>query len=316
MANRRTPHSTAGDIQERLRRSEAAAIASRHLLDRLGDSPASEAERRVVHASRIMADILAWIRLAAGTTRCVVISGEPGTGKSLLAEVIHLTTATGALFPVDCTRRPLGLPAADAIGTLVLDGIDKADAETQAELLAYLHRTGAVAQHARVISLTRRPLTELATAGILRHELVHRLQGHHLAVPPLRERIQDIPALVSAFLARACAERGLERPVLARAELDALVQRPWPGNVRELAAAVDALLTVRTQGPEVVFGPTLPTIRACVDQLIDEALRRTGGRQGAAARLLGITPQSLSERLQRRRERLRDRDDEPVTHEG
>ncbi len=89
MARRRPTPSTASDLRDRLRRSEAAAIASRHLLDRLGDSPGNGAERQVVHASRTMADILAWVRLAAGTTRCVVITGEPGTGKSLLAEVIH-----------------------------------------------------------------------------------------------------------------------------------------------------------------------------------------------------------------------------------
>ncbi len=315
MAHRRSPTSSAAsDIRDRLRRSEAAAIASRHLLDRLGDSPANGAERQVVHASRIMADILAWVRLAAGTTRCVVITGEPGTGKSLLAEVIHQTAGAGTLFVVDCGQRPLGLPPVHAPGSLVLDGLDRADADAQADLLVHLHRANAFEHHARVIAVSHLPLADLVAAGRLRSDLAHRLQGHHLALPPLRERPQDIPALVSAFLARTCADRGLPRPNLAAADLDALVQRPWPGNVRELDAAVTALVSSQVQALPVVFGPVLPTIRACVDQLIDEALRRTGGRQGAAARMLGITPQSLSERLQRRRER--ERDDESITQDG
>ncbi len=215
---------------------------------------------------------------------------------------------------VDCGQRPLGLPPVHAPGTLVLDGIDRADEDAQADLLVHLHRAGSIEHHARVIAISHAPLAELVAAGRLRSDLAHRLQGHHLALPPLRDRTQDIPALVAAFLARTCAERGLPRPTLAPEDLESLVQRPWPGNVRELDAAVTALVSAQAQALPVAFGPTLPTIRSCVDQLIDEALRRTGGRQGAAARLLGITPQSLSERLQRRRERQRD--DESVTQDG
>ncbi|MFM2091464.1 MAG: hypothetical protein RLZZ127_1953 [Planctomycetota bacterium] len=306
MPKRPSRPSAIAEIQRRVDRSEAAAIASRHLLDRAGELPATPAERLVVHASRTMADILAWVRLAANTARTVVISGETGTGKSLLAEALHAEAGYGALMVVDCRQQPLALPEPDAVGTLVLDALDRADASAQARILEFLAQAGRCARHPRVVGLSACPIAELVQRAAFRSDLANRLHGHHLAVPPLRERPQDIAALAAAFLTRIADERGIRRPHLDAETLDRLRQRPWPGNVRELEAEVAAMAAGRPEEPGVVFGPRLPTIRACVDQLIDEALRRTGGRQGAAARLLGITPQSLSERLQRRRERSAD----------
>jgi DNA-binding NtrC family response regulator len=173
----------------------------------------------------------------------------------------------------------------------------------QAHLLRILLTATHASARPRIISLARQPLEPLVTEGRFRGDLHARLQGHQLLVPPLRERPSDIPALAAAFHGNLCRELGIDRPALPAQDLADLAARPWPGNVRELESAIRARLTAPPEAPDVTFGPVLPSIRSCVDALVDEALRRCGGRQGAAARMIGITPQSLSERLQRRRHR-------------
>ncbi len=291
-------------LRRRIDRSRAAAIASVHVLDRLDDPATTPAQRRVVHASRAMADILAWVRLAAKTLRNALVIGEPGTGKSLLAEIIHAEAGGGPFQVIDCRSEDFPLPDPRTLrGTLVLDAIDRASPALQAHLLRILLTATHAAARPRIISLAQRPLDPLVAGGRFRGDLHARLQGHQLVVPPLRERPSDIPALATAFHGGLCRELGIDRPALPAQELTELTARPWPGNVRELEEVLRARLVAPPRDPDVVFGPMLPSIRCCIDALVDEALRRCGGRQGAAARMIGITPQSLSERLQRRRQR-------------
>ncbi|MFM2089637.1 MAG: Transcriptional regulatory protein ZraR [Planctomycetota bacterium] len=289
-------------MRRRIERSRAAAIASRHALDRLDEPATTPGLLRIVHASRAMADIAAWIRLAAGTLRNVLIVGERGTGKSLLAEVIHAEAGGGPFQCFDCREHAAVLPDPHLLrGTLVVDGVDECDQRMQAVLLRTLLNAAHAEHRPRIISLSRRPLEPLVANGWFRGDLHARLQGHQIVIPPLRERPGDIPALASAFAARIAREAGLERAPLRPEDIADLARRPWPGNVAELETVIRQLVIDPATPPAVAFGPVLPSIRTCIDALVDEALRRCGGRQGAAARMIGITPQSLSERLQRRR---------------
>ena len=170
---------------------------------------------------------------------------------------------------------------------------------------------------------TNRNLRQAVLEGAFRKDLYYRLQTHHVHVPALRERPGDLQPLVGHFLAMACDQYGREVPPIPR-ELWALLRRySFPGNIRELRSMIfdavsrhgggalssgpfaqameDNALLEPEQGedPTLTIGGTFPTLREATEFLVSEALRRTGGNQAQAARLLGITPPALSRRLSR-----------------
>ncbi|HYC72786.1 MAG TPA: sigma-54 dependent transcriptional regulator [Opitutaceae bacterium] len=280
----------------------------------------------------------------------VLIEGETGTGKSLLARWLHRQgpRAAGPLVAVNCAALPetlveselfghergaftdarqarLGLFEAADGGTLFLDEIGSLAAGTQAKLLTAveegrIRRVGGTREilvDARVVAATNRPLRALVEAGQFREDLFHRLNLLTIALPRLRDRASDIPALARhllAGIARRHRRRGL---ALSSAGERRLRAHSWPGNVRELAfeleraaifAASDQLdfphLEASSAAPAAEWrNPRwrLPaegfSLERVLDVFVDEALRETGGNVSAAARRLGVTRDFLRYRL-------------------
>ncbi len=308
-----------------------------------------------VGSAAVLAPLFATLeRLEQVDAPTVLITGESGTGKDVIARMIHArgTRRTGPFMEVDCASLPEQLIESELFGhekgaftdaratkqglfevarggVVFLDEIGEMSPGTQAKLLRALEnrtfkRVGGVANiplDAVVVAATNRNLREEVKAGRFREDLFFRLNIIPLHLPPLRQRKEDIPALVAQFLERF--SRQFARPVpRVSAEAMALLQAyPWPGNVRELRNVFERMLLL-VQGdvlrpadlpPEIRFaqgaepGPagapvfTLPEegvdLEALERSLVQQALERTGGNQSAAARLLGLSRYALRSRL-------------------
>jgi two-component system response regulator AtoC len=288
----------------------------------------------------------------------VLITGESGTGKDVLARAVHARgPRKEAMFvEVDCAALPeqlveselfgheagaftdargtkRGLFEVAGTGVVFLDEIGELAAGTQAKLLRALEnrtfrRLGGVAPlplAAMVIAATHRDLRAAVAKGTFRGDLFYRLDVIRLHLPPLRERAEDIPALVAHFVARfAQAFRRAVVRVDAPAMLR-LQQHRWPGNVRELRNVIERMVllaepeqeSLRAQdlppeirylesplrqsahGPRVVLPPEGVSLEEVERELILQALERTGGNQSAAARLLQITRHALRYRMEK-----------------
>lgn len=299
----------------------------------------------------------------------VLVTGESGTGKELVAEAIHElgNRRTGPFVAVNTAAIPADLveselfghekgaftgAIAQAIGkfeqanggTLFLDEIGDMPAEAQTRLLRALQsgrirRVGGrqeIAVNVRIIAATNRDLTPMIAAGTFREDLFYRLNVVPIVLPPLRERREDIAALVQHFLVLA-AEDGLPRRVLTQEAIERLEARSWRGNVRELRNVVYRLALMAREervdadavsdiiGPEIApasmpqdngqdgFGAALAgwltaerppsgtlyhrALAAFEKPLIEYALGRTGGNQLRAAQLLGINRNTLRKRI-------------------
>ena len=229
----------------------------------------------------------------------------------------------------------MGLVESAAKGTLFLDEIGDLAADLQVRLLRllaeneYLPLGSDIAKRAdaRVVVATNRDLKALQRSGDFRKDLYYRLSSHHVHLPPLRERKEDLPLLLEHFLRMAASHLEIKHPVYPNELLDLLTSYHFPGNVRELQAMVwDALSNhrrgilslkvfkahiVQSQGdvgraPDgrddttqhlVAFADTLPTLKEAERLLIREALKRSGNNQAVAAMHLGITRQALNRRI-------------------
>ncbi|WP_196260562.1 sigma-54-dependent transcriptional regulator [Pelagibacterium limicola] len=225
----------------------------------------------IISKSPAMARPLALGRKAAGSTIPVLIEGESGVGKELLARAIQGTgeRAGKPFVAVNCGAIPANLvesilfghikgaftgAVADAPGkfreahngTLFLDEVGELPPETQVKLLRALQEgeiepVGAakpVRVNVRVISATNRRLLNLARDGVFREDLYYRLNVFPIYVPPLRDRMDDVPALVEAFIARFAAEEGRRVSAISPEALELLMAHDWPGNIRQLENAV------------------------------------------------------------------------------
>jgi DNA-binding NtrC family response regulator len=225
----------------------------------------------IISKSPAMARALALGKKAATSTIPVLIEGESGVGKELLARAIQGTgDRSGKPFvTVNCGAIPANLvestlfghvkgaftgAIADAPGkfreahngTLFLDEVGELPPETQVKLLRALQEgeiepVGASKTqrvNVRVISATNRRLLNLARDGIFREDLYYRLNVFPIYVPPLRERMEDVPALVEAFITRHAAEEGRRVSAISSQALDLLMVHDWPGNIRQLENAV------------------------------------------------------------------------------
>ncbi len=216
------------------------------------------------------ADLARRLALLAGTELPVLLEGETGTGKSLIAERIHRRSRRdGPLVVVDCASLPTSLLPAELFGhaggaftdagsaragwleragsgTLVLDRVDALEPEGQAALLrvleerVYVPLGGAAPRRfsARVLATADQGLTTRLETRTFRGDLYHRLAGVHVVVPPLRERAEDIVPLAEELLA-ARERRGASPLRLSAEAREVLAAYPWPGNIRELGAAIE-----------------------------------------------------------------------------
>jgi DNA-binding NtrC family response regulator len=223
------------------------------------------------------------IRKIASCDSAVLIQGETGTGKEVCAQAIHyLSSRAGkpcvaincGAIPVDLIESELfghvkgaftnaGQPRAGLIheaegGTLFLDDVDCLPLAAQSKLLRFLQEReyrclGAnVVRHAdvRVVAASNRSLSELAQAGRFRADLYYRLNVLTLALPPLRERLEDIEPLATHFARQCALEQGRPTPSLAPSAVLRLLAHAWPGNVRELRHVIERAVLL-SDGPDI-----------------------------------------------------------------
>ena len=312
-----------------------------------------------------------YMEILAPSSRGVLITGETGVGKEAMARCLHdLSGREGAFVSVNVAglddtlfsdtifghRKGAftgaeaareGLIRKAAAGTLFLDEIGDLAIESQVKILRLLqeheyYQLGSdVPQRtdARFVFATNRDLPALMAADRFRKDLYYRLKAHHLPLPSLRERPEDIEPLVRHFLEQAAAELGRKPPTPPRELFPLLRGCAFPGNIRELEGVVyDALMRHESgvlsldqfrallpdsraaaggggsapEAEEALRGMvTLPTMKDMEHLMIAEALRRAENNQGTAAHLLGLSRQALNNRLQREKTHVHgERDDE------
>jgi|WetSurMetagenome_2_1015567.scaffolds.fasta_scaffold04603_5 DNA-binding NtrC family response regulator len=318
----------------------------------------------IITRSRRMQSIFGYIEAVSQTSMPVLVSGETGTGKEMIARAVHgaggrkgefvqvnvaglddtLFSDTlfghekGAFTGADKSRT--GLVAKAAGGTIFLDEIGDLSLESQVKLLRLLEERAyyplgsdvSVMTDAKVVVATNRDLKALMTASTFRSDLFYRLQTHHIQVPPLRERKEDIPVLADHFLEAAAKELAKKEPTPPPELYTLLSTYPFPGNVRELRslmydavsmhrsgvmsldlfreklglmAAVDGAATGSSQEKfksGLMRLDTIPTIREAEQLLVDEALNRSKGNQTIAAGMLGLTRSALNKRINKQAE--------------
>ena len=267
------------EMEELLALLHKAATASRLMREpvTLTDAPtdAPAARTALVGQSRLMREVCKEIGRLAARPVTVLLRGETGTGKELIARALyqHSDRAAAPFIAVNCAAIPENLLESELFGhergsftgaeqrrigrfeqahrgTLFLDEIGDLSAGTQAKLLRVLQektiqRVGGsetIPVDVRVIAATHRDLEAMIRGGTFREDLFYRLSVATITLPPLRERTEDIPALARHFLQKYSAEFGLEPSALAPEALALLQVAPWPGNVRELQNILRRLL--------------------------------------------------------------------------
>ena len=298
--------------------------------------------------SAVMAALRASVDAAARVPFTVLISGESGSGKELVAREIHTLgpRRQRSFCAVNCAALTDELCEAELFGhargaftgavgeraglfeeadggTLFLDEVSELSPRAQAKLLRALQegeirRLGETRPRrvdVRVIAATNRPLADAVAAGAFRADLRYRLDVIHIAVPPLRDRPDDVALLAEHFWARAIERAGVAARLPAET-LAALARYDWPGNVRELQNVLAALsvraprrgavpvsaLPAHLAGSPPHDGLTLEEARRRADErVVRAALARAGGHRGRAATALGVTRQGLAKLVDRLR---------------
>ena len=313
----------------------------------------------LVGTSPRMQEVFALTEQAAPSKTCVLITGESGTGKELVARTVHRLSPRrdGPFVAVNCAALPETLSESELFGhekgsftgaferragcfelaqhgTLLLDEIGEMPIDTQAKLLRILEdskvrRLGGKSEFevdVRVIAATNKAPDEAVRSGRLRQDLYYRLNVFHLHLPPLRDRMDDIPAMADALLAglnrkHECRVTGPSREVL-----EALARHDWPGNVRELRNVLERAVILAGEGsielrhlpdflrdrahaapasppaahteePGVVRFPVGTTVEEAERTLILRTLEHTRNNKTRAAAVLGISLKTLHNKL-------------------
>ena len=269
-------------------------------------SPAEDGGFGMVGRSRLMQEVYAQVEVAARSDAPVLIVGETGVGKELVARAIHAQSARARepFVPVNAGALPENMLESELFGhargsftgalaerdgklvtasggTLLLDEIESISPRAQLQLLRVLD-DGIVEPlgsdrprkvDIRLISASNADLEEAVRAGSIREDFYHRIMVLAIVVPPLRERGEDIPLLTSHFLRRAAERNGIPVPEIPRDALEQMLAHPWPGNVRELKNAVERMAITSHQG---VAGAFAPDLRFASERLL--SLPATPGR--------------------------------------
>jgi PAS domain S-box-containing protein len=267
-------YTTATDIEERKQAEEKVQTENLVLREELSKAAMFE---EIVGASPTLQAVLERVAKVAPTESTVLITGETGTGKELLARAIHKRSARAAraFISVNCAAIPPSLLAAELFGhekgaftgaqqrrlgrfelaeggTLFLDEIGDVPSETQVALLRVLQErefervggTQVMRADVRVIAATNRDLPAAIEAGTFRSDLYYRLNVFPLEVPPLRTRPDDIPLLVAYFVERYARKAGKRFRDINRKSVELLQAYPWPGNIRELQNVIERSVIV------------------------------------------------------------------------
>jgi DNA-binding NtrC family response regulator len=309
---------------------------------------------RIVGKSAPMQRVFELVRMAAPSKSTILIEGESGTGKELVAQAIHhlspragnaFVTVNSGSMPADLLESNLfghvrgsftgaiankkGLFEVADGGTLFFDEIGTIPLETQAKLLRVIQErefmrlgsTETQKSDVRILAATNVDLKSMVSVGKFREDLYYRLCVIRIALPPLRERKEDLPLLAEHFLRFYAAENGKSVRSIDSEAMKALFQHQWPGNVRELENAIERSVVLCSGSavtgdllPESVFAAdetagtlSIPaeglSYREAVEnferRLVVSALKRAGGVQKKAAELLKTRPTTLHEIIKR-----------------
>ncbi|HEY6808899.1 MAG TPA: sigma-54 dependent transcriptional regulator [Gemmatimonadales bacterium] len=298
--------------------------------------------------SRSFTDVMRLAEQVAPTESTVLIQGESGTGKEIIARYIHELSARsdGPFMSLNCGALPeslleselfghvkgsftgavrdkQGLFAAARGGTFFLDEIGEMSAATQVKLLRVLQEreaipvggTETIPVDVRVVAATNRDLEEEIKRGRFRTDLFYRLNVIAIHLPPLRERRDDIPIFIDAFLKRISKEHNEAPKRLTTDAMDAIMVYDWPGNVRELENALERAVILakgeaidRNAIPDKITEPKAeplvtershanPTLDVVEQAYITWVLQAEGGNKTRAAEVLGIDPSTLYRKL-------------------
>ena len=307
----------------------------------------------IVGNSPGLTDVLDKVKLVAPSKATVLLEGETGTGKELIAQAIHQNSdrARKAFVPVHCaalatnlleselfghekgaftgaTERRIGRFEAASGGTLFLDEIGEIDASTQVKLLRFLEtrsfeRLGSskpIQVDVRLVCATNRNLAEMAKKGEFREDLLYRLNVISIYLPALRDRPEDLLALLQHYIERFSDENGIEPVRLSEGALQVLRSYRWPGNIRELRNFCENIVILK-RGSEVTEYDLDPKYQASVDavasmieavpistnstlskeenekRLLRNALIKANGNRTRAAELMGISRRTLHRKL-------------------
>jgi two-component system response regulator AtoC len=301
----------------------------------------------VLGPSPAMRSVFETLQRAAASDATVLLSGESGTGKEVAARALHRLSPRHdkPFLCVNCAALSAGLLESELFGhekgaftgadrarkgrfeladtgTLLLDEVSEIDPHLQAKLLRVLQektfeRVGSSLTRTadvRVVATTNRDLADWVRQGKFREDLFFRLNVLPIALPPLRERPEDVPALARHFLDRFAA-RGAPRKTVSPAALELLRSYPWPGNARELGNILERAC-VLAPGPDIrpddiagwLQAPAPAghddglaglTLREMEKKMIADALRRFQGSRQKTARALGIAERTLREKIRR-----------------
>jgi len=311
----------------------------------------------IIGKNRYMQEVYGLIEQSAPSRSTILIQGESGTGKELVAKAIHANSArsekpfqvvNSGSMPSDLLESNLfghvkgaftgavaskkGLFEVADGGSIFFDEISNIGLEVQAKLLRVIQekefmRVGSVDTlkvDVRLIAATNDDLKKMIGEGTFREDLYYRINVISITLPPLRNKVDDIPLLVQHFLDRYSKENGREDLIISDDALGLLKGHAWPGNVRELENAIERAVVLAPRGggitaelireyiDPVTFDPSTPSItipsqglplKSVVTdfqkQLIVDALRKTHWVQKEAAKLLDLKPTTLNEMIKR-----------------
>jgi DNA-binding NtrC family response regulator len=338
--------------QEVSRLKDMLADDNRYLYNELRSVSGAE----IIGSDFGLKPVMEMVRQVAPLDSPVLLLGETGTGKEIIANAIHYSSPRkdGPFIKVNCGAIPESLLDSELFGhekgaftgamsqkrgrferankgTIFLDEIGELPAQAQVRLLRVLQTkeiervggTTSIPVNVRIISATNRNLQEMIASGRFREDLWFRLNVFPISIPPLRQRREDIPALVHYFIDRKFKELKLTgRPVLAPGASDRLMAHEWPGNVRELENLIERCLIQHRGAGALSFETLLPILHpkdrdvaqdsgrnrdlVPLDEItarhIRQALKVAGGKingPGGAAQILGLHPNTLRARMNR-----------------
>jgi hydrogenase-4 transcriptional activator len=335
--------------QEVIRFKDMLADDNRYLFDELRSFLGDE----IVGSDFGLKAVMEMVQQVAPLDSPVLLFGETGAGKEVIANAIHYSSPRkdGPFIKVNCGAIPETLVDSELFGhekgaftgaisqrrgrferadkgTIFLDEIGELPSPAQVRLLHVLQKreiervggTSSIPVDIRIISATHRNLEEMIASGRFREDLWFRLNVFPITIPPLRQRREDIPALVHHFIDRKSIElKFTERPVLAPGAIDRLIAYDWPGNVRELENMIEraliqhrgGVLSFETLLPRSVSGDrevvadagrnrALPSLNEINARHIRQALKMAGGKingPGGAGQILGLHPNTLRKRM-------------------
>ena len=341
------------------------ALERRRLVDRKERLEEELWQARGVHQlvgqSEALRRVRQMIQTAGGSEATVLIEGESGTGKEIIANAIHAQSkrSRGPLVKMNCAAVPETLLESELFGhekgaftgadrrrvgrfeqaeggTLLLDEVCEMQPRLQAKFLRALQereieRLGGsetIPVDVRIIAATNRDLQKALAEGVLREDLYYRLNVILLRVPPLRERMDDVPILAMHFVRKYAARENVHTASIAEEAMNVLLSYAWPGNVRELENAIERavvlgrgeVLRLQDLPPQVhrrgdERRPLIPahlTLEEIEKLAIAQALRLTGGNKSEAAERLGIHRTSIYDKMRRYGIEWNPADEEPT----